>query len=162
MKRKLKLYVIYFPVILVGLQMLADLLCIVDRSLYNDWSFYLSTFLGTNVLFSVFMLFFVYWVPLCVISRWAAWAEVLFCVYYLFIQKDDLYNIVFQITVGSGAIIATFWHYIKRFPLCRMSLLMGFVWSILKHGSCKKGMVEWERELRNQIISNHVLSRHKL
>lgn len=142
--RRLKLYAIYFPIILVSLQVLANLLYFVKEDWYYESSFYLNWAIGTNGGFAIFLLILVYWLPLCSVSRWAAWAEVLFAVYYLVIQKDDLYNILFQITVGVFAIILTFWHYIKKFPLCRLSLLVDFIRSVVIKRSCEKGIEKWK------------------
>ncbi len=150
--RKVKLYIIYFPVMLVLLQVLANLLYFVKPEWYNAAGFYLNTFLGTNVLFAFFLFGFTLMFRFCAVSRWAAAAECIFALFYLIIQKDDVYNVLFQVAVGSLAIIATFWHYIKKFPLCRMSLLVGFFGSVLKKGSCKKGLEDWERNVKSIII----------
>ena len=150
--KRVKLFIVYFPVTLVMLQVLANGLYFIAPEVYNVSGFYLNTFLGTNVLFAFFLLAFTFMFRFCAVSRWAAGAEVLFAMYYLIIQKDDVYNIVFQITVGTLMLIATFWHYIKKFPLCKMSLVAGLLGSVAKTGSCKKGLEQWDRNVKSIIL----------
>lgn len=123
-----------------------------------SWFFYINTFIGTNVLFSFFLLAFTFMSPFCSVSRWAAGAEILFGLNFLIIGQDNSYNMWFQIIVGAIAIIATFWHYIRKFPLCRMSLLFGFIGSVAAKGSCKKGLDKWERDVKSIILKHHVNS----
>jgi hypothetical protein len=154
--RKVKLFVIYFPVALVALQVIVNLLSFAIN--LGNAGFYINTFIGTNVLFSLFLLAFTFMFRFCAVSRWAAVAEVLFGLNYLIVQQDNLYNIMFQIIVGTLAIVATFWHYVKKFPLCRLSLLFGFIGSVAAKGSCKKGLDKWERDVKSIILKHHVHS----
>lgn len=155
MNKQVKLFVIYFPVVLVTLQVLVNLLSFVAPGWYNTAGFYLNTFFGTNVLFAIFLLCFCFMFRMCAVSRWAAGAEVMFAVNYLIVQQDNLYNIMFQVIVGTLAIVATFWHYVKKFPLCNLSLVMGFFGSVLKSGSCEKGFEEWKRNVESLLIKEH-------
>ena len=158
--RKIKLFVVWFPVLLVVLQVMANVMYFIWPKVYIGTAFYLSTFLGTNVLFSFFLLAFTFMFRFCAISRWAAGAEVMFAMFYLIVQKDDVYNILFQIGVGGLAIIATFWHYIKKFPLCNVSLVAGFLASVIKKGSCKKGLEHWDRNVESIILKKHRHENH--
>ncbi len=155
MKKKAKLFIIYFPVILVAGQVLVNLISFVLPSFYQATGFYLNTFLGTNVLYSVFLLDFTFMFQFCAVSRWAAIAEVLFGLNYLVVQQDNLYNILFQVVVGVIAMLLTFRHYVKKFPLCRLSLLMGFISSVASKGSCQKGYEKWERNLKNTVSKHY-------
>lgn len=155
MKKNVKLFVIYFPVMLVGFQVAVNLLSFIAPSFYLEAGFYLNTFFGTNVLFSLFLVAFTFWFKFCSVSRWAAVAEVLFSVNYLIVREDNLYNVMFQVVIGSIALIATFWHYIKKFPLCRMSLVAGLFSSVIKTGSCKKGIDDWDRNIKSMILKTH-------
>lgn len=161
MNKRIKLFIIYFPILLVGIQVIVNLLSFVVVLPTHIW-FYVNTFIGTNVLFSLFLLAFTFMFKFCAVSRWAAGAEVLFGLNYLIVQEDNLYNIMFQIIVGTLAIIATFWHYAKKFPLCRISLLFGFIASVAKKGSCKKGLEKWERDVKSIVLKqHHVHSKYK-
>jgi len=155
MKRNVKLILIYGPVALVCFQVLVNLLFFISKNTYMAAGFYLNAFFGTNVLFSLFLLAFTFTFKFCAISRWAAIAEVLFALNYLIIQEDNLYNIMFQIIVGVVAIILTLIHYTKRFPLCRLSLLVSFTKSVILKGSCAKGFEQWERDVKSMLLRNH-------
>lgn len=152
MKKHLKLFVIYFPVILVGAQVLVNLMSFLFPGAYAATGFYLNTFFGTNMLFALFLLVFTFMFKFCEVSRWAAVAEVLFGLNYLIVQQDNLYNIMFQVIVGTLAIIATFWHYVKRFPLCNVSYVVGFLGRVVKSGSCEKGAEQWRRDIKSIML----------
>lgn len=155
MKSKAKLFVVYFPVILVAGQVLVNLLYFLARPWYMEAGFYLNTFFGTNMLFAIFLVAYTFLFKFCAVSRWAAIAEVLFGINFMIVQQDNLYNILFQIIVGIIAILLTFRHYIKSFPLCRLSLLVGFVKSVILKGSCRRGYEKWERDIKSMLIRKH-------
>ena len=150
--KRVKLFIVYFPVTLVMLQVLANGLYFIAPEVYNVSGFYLNTFLGTNILFAVFLVAFTFTFRFCSVSKWAALAELAFGLFYLIRQKDDVYNVGIQIIVGVIALIATFWHYIKKFPLCKMSLVAGLLGSVAKTGSCKKGLEQWDRNVKSIIL----------
>jgi hypothetical protein len=162
MRNRAKLFVIYFPVILIVLQVLLNIFFFIAPDLYMKYGFYLSLFVGTNVLFAVFLALFTFLLRFCEISRWAAIAELAFAINYLVVQQDNLYNIMFQIIVGVIAIILTFRHYMRKFPLCRLSLFMTFVGHVLQSGSCSEGLSKWERGVKDKILKHHVTSRNGL
>jgi hypothetical protein len=114
MKSKLKYFIIYFPVILVALQVFGNLLFFISPDTYNSKGFYIDTFLGTNVFFSVFLLVFTFTFKFCGISKAAAIAECSFALFYLIFQRDDIYNILFQVIVGTLAILLTFYFISKK------------------------------------------------
>lgn len=153
--RKAKLFVIYFPVILVVAQVIVNLLYFIDKPLYLQSGFYLNTFFGTNVLFAIFLVTYTQLWKFCAVSRWAAVGELFFAVNYMVVQKDNTYNIMFQIIVGLLVIGLTFRHYIKKFPLCRLSLFTGFIASVIQKGSCKKGFEKWERDVKSIVLRKH-------
>lgn len=155
MKKKIKLFIIYFPVILVSCQVMVNLFSFVSFDAYVKAGFILNTLFGVNGLFALFMLAFTYWFKFCEVSRFAAWAEILFAGNYLIVQQDNLYNIMFQVIIGSIAILLTFRYFIKRFPLCSLALIWRFLDSVGKTKSCKKGMDLWEKRTYNTIKSYH-------
>lgn len=114
MKKHLKIFIIYFPIVLLGLQILADLSYLVAPAWYFNNGYYLNAFLGTNVLVVLFFLSFTFLFKFCEVSKWAAIAEGLFALNNLIVQEDNLYNILFQVIVGLLAIILTFNYYIKK------------------------------------------------
>lgn len=152
MKKKAKLFIIYFPVLLVAGQMATNCLYFISNTLYNQLGFYLNLTFGTNILFAIFLVVFTMRFKFCAVSRYAAIAQLLFAVNYLIVKQDNLYNILFQLTVGLLAIVLTFRHYINKFPLCRLSLFFSFMSSIISaKGHCQKGLERWEQTVSSTI-----------
>ncbi len=155
MRKQLKVFVIYFPVILIACQVIVNITSFVLPDFYIRAGLVLNTLFGVNAFFAFFLLAFTYWFKFCDVSRFAAWGEVLFAVNYLVIQEDNLYNIVFQITVGTLALILTFRHFISKFPLCSISLVLKFIRSVIEAKSCQRGMELWEQKTYKTIQSRH-------
>lgn len=155
MRRKVKLFIVYFPVILVACQVLVNLMSFVWYDGYVAAGFYLNTLFGVNFLFARFLLAFTYWFKFCAVSRAAAWAELAFGINFMIVQQDNLYNILFQVIVGTAALILTFRHFIRRFPLCSLALVWTFLRSVTHTGSCSKGMELWEKHTYHTIRQVH-------
>lgn len=155
MRRKFKIFIIYFPIILVSCQIIVNLLSFIIPKWYNQAGFVLNTLFGVNLLFAVFLLSFTYWFKFCAVSMYSAWAEILFAANYLIIQEDNLYNILFQVIVGIIALLLTFRYFIKRFPLCSLALIWRFFKSVGKTGSCSKGLEMWEKNTYHTIKAHH-------
>ena len=149
--KKAKLFIIYFPVILVSCQVIVNLLYFIWFDAYINAAFYLNTFFGTNVLFALFLLAFTYWFRFCAVSRYSAWAEILFALNYMVVQQDNLYNIIFQIIVGITALLLTTRFFIHKFPLCSIALVLRFFESVTKERSCRKGLDMWEKRTYHVI-----------
>lgn len=154
MKKKIKLFIVYFPVILIAGQVLVNLLSFIDRPLYLKAGFYLNLTFGTNIAVAFFLVAFTQVLKFCSVSRWAAYAQLAFAVNYAIVQQDNLYNILFQVIGGIIALILTFRHYIKRFPLCRVSLVVSFIGSIWREKSCENGIERWQGNLKT-IAKQH-------
>jgi len=149
MNKRTKVFISYFPVILVSIQIMANIFGLVSNEAYLKIGFYLNTFIGTNILFSLFLVAFTQFFRFCKVSRYAALAELLFGLNYLIVQEDNLYNVIFQITVGVLALVLTFRYYIHRFPLCRISLLASFLKNVFRyHGNCNRAFDGWEKEMK--------------
>lgn len=118
---------------------------------YMNNAFYLNHFFGCNMLFAIFLVAFTHWFKFCAISRYTAWAELLFGVNFLIVQEDNLYNILFQVIVGCFALIGTAVHYVKKFPFCRLSLVVSFFSSIISTGSCEDAFRHWDDKMQNKI-----------
>jgi len=159
--KSIKKFIIYFPVILVSIQVIFNLYALIDRAGYNAIGFYLNTFIGTNILFSVFLLAFTFSFKFCRISSAAAVAEVLFGVAFMIIQEDNIYNILFQVIVGLVALIFTYHYFIHKFPLCRINLLHRFFGAVFLTGSCTKGLEKFESEIKESIIKTHHANKYR-
>lgn len=155
MRPKVKIFISYFPVLLIIMQVMVNSLYFLAPSFYQRAGFYLNTFFGTNILFAVFLVSFTFALKFCAISRAASLAELSYGVFYLFIHNDGLYNVLFQIVAGLLALGWTFKAYITRYPLCRLSLLATFLWGVVfggvKNGNCKKALDKWEERLEATV-----------
>ncbi len=150
--RTIKKFIIYFPVILVSLQVCVGLLALGDRPLYDAWAWLIGWLIGTNMGVSVFFVAFAFAFNFCRVSRAAAIAELLFALNWIIVQEDNLYNILFQVIVGCIALWITYDYFIRKFPLCRLSLLHRFFAATILTGSCYKGLEMWERGVRESLV----------
>lgn len=153
--KRLKKFIIYFPVTLVSLQVLVNIYALIDWEGYNAISFYLNTLIGTNIGFSVFLLAFTFSFNFCAVSRYSSVAEVLFGLNYLIVQQDNLYNILFQVITGSIALALTYRFFIRKYPLCRISLLHKFFGAVVLTGSYARGMDKYEKEIESTVKQQH-------
>lgn len=162
MKKPLRIFVIYFPVMLVIGQVLANLSFFLIPEWYFRSAFYLNHFLGINMAIAVFFVVFTWSFKFCAVSRYASVAEFLFGLNYLIIQQDNLYNIMFQVIVGSLAVALTIRHINKTFPLCSMSLFLKFIKKVFQTGSCEEAYNKWERDLKTTVIERYGKSKRQL
>lgn len=155
--RKFRLFIIYFPVILIIGQVVCNLVYFISKETYYSWGFYLSLIFGTNLFFAAFLVVFTNVFRFCEVSKWAAWGQLAFAVFYLIRKTDDVNNIIFQIAVGTAAIIWTFRSYMKAFPLCRLSLLKAFIKSLfIKKCDYEKANEHW----KEYVIKSYHATKH--
>jgi len=161
MRKYKKGFIVYFPVTLVAIQVMINLLSFIDKGLYLSTGFYLNMLFGTNVYFALFLIILTFSIKACSVSKWAAIAECAFAVNYMVIQQDNLYNILFQVIVGVLAIFATFYHFIRKFPLCRLSLLAKFYKKLIKSGcNWNKAFEAWQKDLDNKLEKQYHEFKH--
>ncbi len=158
--RKAKLFIIYFPIILVIGQIGVNMLYFLSKPTYLELGFYLNTFFGTNVFFSIFLVAFTFCFKFCSVSKWASIAELLFAINFMVVKEDNLYNILFQIIVGLIAIIVTLIAYVKKFPKCNFSVGFKFFWKAVTNGSCKRGLREIDITTKRLAIREVHEKRH--
>lgn len=155
MRKATNIFLAYSPVILIAGQLLCNSLWFFDRVDYYRYGFYLNTFFGTNVAFGLFLVVLTHRLKFCRVSIACAYAQIAYAVNYLLFPRSEIYNLWFQIGVGVLALIVTFSSYIKKFPLCKMSLVAGLIGSVAKTGSCKKGLEHWDRNVKSIILKTH-------
>lgn len=155
MKKSSRIFVIYFPVILVGLQVLLNIMSFVFPRAYLDSAFYLDLTLGTNGLYALSLLALTFGFSFCIIGRACAIAECLFAIVYGIIKVDNIHNISIQIIIGTIALIVTFLQYKKKFPLCSFSVFTSFLWSIVRKSSCSKGLERWDKKMDGLLLKKH-------
>lgn len=146
------MFIIYFPVLLVALQVIINLYALIDREGYNRYGFEINSFIGTNIGFAIYLVAFTWMFNFCAVSRASAVAELAFGINWFFVREDNLYNILFQIIVGLIALYLTYRYFIRKFPLCRISLLHKFFGAVFLTGSCYKGLDRFEREIQSIIL----------
>jgi hypothetical protein len=161
MKYWLKIFVAFYPVMLVTCQVIVNLIAVIHYPTYVKHGFYFGLFFGTNLSFSIVFIAMCHLFKFCRISIYCAYAELAFGIAYMVIKQDNVYNVTLQIIIGAMALIFTFGQYIRKFPLCRLSLVTGFIWSVISKCSCEKGLEKWDQDLRRKI-SNHVPTRSRL
>lgn len=155
MKKAVRIFLVYFPVLLIAAQVLVNLLSFLFPSAYMATGFYLNTFFGTNVFFAVFLVAFTFTMRFCAVSRYAAIAELLFAVNFMIVKEDNLYNILFQVIVGLTALALTVRHHTDKFPLCRFGLLVRFINSLIKKRSCSKALKHWDDSVKGILLKKY-------
>lgn len=155
MRKKLKVFIAYFPVILITGQVITNLLYFIAPEYYSQYGFYLGLIFGTNLLFALFLIGFTFWFRFCSVSRYAAIGQLAFAINYLIVKEDNLYNIMFQIIVGILALLLTFRFFTKKFPLCSLSLFTSFISSLFATGNCSQALDRWDRITYHKIHLEH-------
>ena len=150
--KRAKKFIIYFPVILVICQVLIGIWALISRSSYDAAGFYLGAFFGTNILFAVFLAAFTWSFNFCQVSRFSAIAEVLFAVNFTIVKQDNLYNILFQVIVGIVAIALTYNYFVRKFPLCRISLLGKFIAALFLTGNCQQAVDNFDSIVKESLV----------
>lgn len=117
-----KIIIAYFPILLTAFQLFINGIYFINESLYNYYSFYFANTLGTSFIFSFFLVIYTSYFKFCSVSKIASYAQMLLSIAYLVIQKDDVYNIVFQSVVMIMTLIITGYYYVKKYPKCKFSL----------------------------------------
>lgn len=102
MKHFDKWYITYFPVILVAMQVLGNIL-----PFSNEQLFYVTGIAGINWATAAFFIFFTFRFKFCAISRICACAEGIFSIFDIVIKNNDYFNTLLQITVGGLALLIT-------------------------------------------------------
>lgn len=149
-----KVFIAYFPVILVSFQVLVNLSYFFYRPFYTALGWHLNAWFGTNILTSIFFLIYTHKYKFCYVSKWAARAEILFALNLYLVSQNELYNIIFQCIVGVIALLITFRHYVRKFPLCNLSLVVRFFKFIFEENSCTKGAKRMDDYLKTNPNKN--------
>ena len=136
--------------------MAANLIFFISPEFYYAKGIYLNTLFGGSLMFAVFLVSFTFMFKFCEVSRWAAIAELIFSLMALFIHDDGIYNISLQLGIGGVALYATFRHYVKKFPLCTLSLFVSFLGSIFaSKGNCEKAIDLFSDKLNKKVANHH-------
>lgn len=107
MKRLVRGFIMYFPVILIAGQLAANILYVASPEIYSDWFFYIGALFGINWLMAIFMVAFTFYFKFCSISRVCAVTELLFGVVDLAAKDSPQFNVAVQIIAAAIALLIT-------------------------------------------------------
>ncbi len=144
MRMRGKLYMAYFPFVLVCCQFIIN--CLFLLGLDNQtFLYYANALFGTNFFFAVFLVCYTQFFYFCRISKWAAFVEVLLAIDVIVVRNDNIYNLVFQTIILIAAIMLTLLQYSKVFPTCLMSLHTMFIRKVIKNKfDCVKSLEDFK------------------
>jgi hypothetical protein len=126
----------YSAIIVIVLQVAANLTFFIDKDFYNSNGFYLNFAAGTNMFIPVVLFCLVFYYNYCAVSRICAGAEVLITLYWVIAQKDDIHNILVQITLGAAALILT----IALYSNIGKNKVVRFFLHSITESSCARGI----------------------
>lgn len=155
MRKVSKIFIAYFPVMLVAGQVIVNWLYFVARDWYITAGFYLNTFFGTNVFFAVMLVVLTRFMNFCKVSKYAALAELAFAVNFMIVKEDNIYNIVFQIIVGSAALIATLCYYMYKHQQCNFSVGVSFLGNAVMDRSCQKSLDKFDAKVKKAVLQSN-------
>ena len=132
MRMRGKLFMAYFPFVLVSGQFIINVLYLlgIDNEIFL---YYSNALFGTNLGFAVFLVCYTQFFHFCRISKWSAFVEVLLALDVMIVRDETTYNLVFQSIILFAGIILTLLTYANIFPTCLMSLHALFIKKIIKN-----------------------------
>jgi len=156
MRMRGKLYMAYFPFVLVCIQFLINVALLLGLD-NPEILYYLNAMFGTNFFFAVFLVCYTNFFHFCRISKWASFAELALAIDVMVVKNETTYNLIFQTIIIICAIIATLLYYGDKFPSCMMSLYTMFLKKVIKNGfHCEKALEDF-KESRYQIHKSNQL-----
>lgn len=144
MRHLFKKFIAYFPIILIILQLISNLLymfgCLAEETL-----FYVNTILGTNFLFSLFLVAYTQFFSFCNISRIAAYTEIALALDVLFVP-ETYYNLIFQCIIMAAGIVISIHNSIRKYPNCLLALYARIMKILLRNRfNCEKTLDEYKK-----------------
>ncbi len=159
MRMRGKLYMAYFPFVLVCIQFLINVALLLGLE-NPEVLYYLNAMFGTNFFFAVFLVCYTNFFHFCIISKWASFAELALAIDVMVVKNETTYNIVFQSVIMICGIIVTLLSYGGKFPSCMMSMYTMFLKKVIKNGfHCEKALEEF-KENRYKIHRSKYIHHH--
>lgn len=154
MRQLFKKFIAYFPILLIILQLIANLLYM-GGCLSNGALFYVNTILGTNFLFSLFLVAYTQFFSFCNIGRIAAYTEIALALDVLFVPETH-YNLVFQCVIMTAGIAVSIHNSIKKFPNCLIALYVRLTKIFIRNRfNCEKTLDEYKRVSYNNHFKRY-------
>lgn len=146
MKRAGLLTIAYFPIALTSAQLIINILLMM-KAVNVAYLFYLNTFFGVNVFFAVFLVLYTRFFSFCIVSRAAAYAELILAIDVLFVNSEHIYNIIFQSIILFIGVATSLYYYIRKYPTCLVSMQLRFVRLVFKNGfHCEKTLIDMQQK----------------
>jgi hypothetical protein len=107
MKKLLTILVAYSFVIITSVQLLANIICIVNKEFYYEHWFIIANLVGFSIIYLIPMVAVAFLFKFCIPSRICAITQVVLSILWLIIQEDNTYNITAQIVIATLALFLT-------------------------------------------------------
>jgi len=117
MKERLKIAMIFSPIVLLGGQVLSNLLYMGLPNIYLKLYPVLGTFFGFNMIAAILMTSMTYYFNFCKVSRAAAISQIIFGIFYMFFPDKEIYNLIIQVLVGIAALLVTFINFVMQYQV---------------------------------------------
>ena len=161
LKRAGLLTIAYFPIVLTSAQLLINV-GLMFNVIDFKFLFLLNTFFGVNVFFAIFLVLYTRFFSFCIVSRAAAYSELILSANVLFINSESLYNLIFQSVILFIGVATSMYYYIRKYPTCLISMQARFVRLIFKNGfHCEKTLLEMQHKSYQFYLKKH-LEKHEV
>lgn len=150
----------YFPIVLTSSQLLINLGFIFDM-IPPSYLFVLNTFFGVNIFFAWFLVLYTRFFSFCIVSRFAAYAELILAFDVLLVNSEHIYNLIFQSIVLFIGVSTSLYYYIRKYPMCLISMHLRFVRLAVKNGfHCEKTIKEMKDKSYNYYLRKYQEKHH--
>jgi hypothetical protein len=117
MKERIKIAMIFSPIVLLSGQVLSNLLYMGLPDIYIKLYPILGTFFGFNMIAAILMTSMTYYFNFCKVSRAAAICQIIFGVFYMIFPDKEVYNLLIQVLVGIAALLVTFINFVMQYQV---------------------------------------------
>jgi len=117
MKERVKIAMIFSPIVLLAGQVLSNLLYMGLPDMYIKLYPVLGTFFGFNMIAALLMTSMTYYFNFCKVSRAAAISQIIFGIFYIFFPDKGVYNLIIQVLVGIAALLVTFINFVMQYQI---------------------------------------------
>lgn len=149
--KRLTIALVYSPIALMVIQLLANLMYFLMPTLYASFYDVIANYAGSGVLFTVPLLFLVYCRAFCSVSRLAAWSLFFNSLLYTMIGKWEFWNNTIQIISSIVAFILTIYFYTEKFPRCTLAGLRRLAHNFIKTHSCTQAFNDLKDEHKDLL-----------
>lgn len=117
MKERVKIAMVFSPIVLLAGQVLSNLLYMCMPDMYIKLYPVLGTFFGFNMIAALLMTSITYYFNFCKVSRAAAISQIVFGIFYMVFPEKETYNLIIQVLVGIAALLVTFINFVMQYKI---------------------------------------------